>query len=264
MMRVFAQLAGTQIDDQLTTQRTHREAQLRIQTAISGYEVFPVYQPILELVSRRIVGLECLSRFRGEPRRSPDVWFQEAADVGLAIPLELHASKLGLAAFNAVPEDVYLSVNASPSLIEGGHISALGDHWPWSRVLVEITEHAVVNGYERMRTALEPLRERGAKIAVDDAGAGYASFRHILDIRPDVIKLDISLTRNIDTDRHRRALAAAMVRFSQETDIDVIAEGVETDAELAVLRDLGVTKAQGYLLGRPQPLNELVFPPAGV
>lgn len=101
---------------------------------------------------------------------------------------------------------------------------------------------------------LAPLRSRGLRLAVDDAGAGFASFRHILQLKPDIIKLDISITRDIDTQVSRRALAAALIRFAQETGSKIVAEGVETEAELAVLRGLSVDKAQGYLIGRPVPL----------
>lgn len=102
------------------------------------------------------------------------------------------------------------------------------------------------------------MRQRGLKLAVDDAGAGFASFRHILKLKPDVIKLDTSLIRQIDTDTGCRALAAALIRFAEETGSKVVAEGVETEAELQALRELKVTKAQGYLLGRPAPLESLM------
>lgn len=92
-------------------------------------------------------------------------------------------------------------------------------------------------------------------MAVDDAGAGYASFRHILKLKPDVIKLDSSLIRNVDSDTGCRALAAALIRFAEETGCKVVAEGVETQEELTMLRRLEVSKAQGYLLGRPLPLH---------
>jgi EAL domain-containing protein (putative c-di-GMP-specific phosphodiesterase class I) len=105
---------------------------------------------------------------------------------------------------------------------------------------------------------LEPLRKKGLRLAVDDAGAGYASFRHILRLEPDIIKLDMSLTRDIDTDRTRRALAAALIRFAQETGSKIIAEGVETQSELEVLRSLGISMAQGYLISRPVPLAAAV------
>jgi EAL domain-containing protein (putative c-di-GMP-specific phosphodiesterase class I) len=102
---------------------------------------------------------------------------------------------------------------------------------------------------------LRPLRARGLRLAVDDAGAGYASFRHILRLRPDHIKLDMSLTRNIDTDKSKRALALALIEFARETGSELIAEGIETQGELATLRELGVMRGQGYLLGRPAPFS---------
>jgi EAL domain-containing protein (putative c-di-GMP-specific phosphodiesterase class I) len=120
--------------------------------------------------------------------------------------------------------------------------------------VLEITEHVSIAGYTEFKHSLEVLRARGVRIAVDDAGAGYASFRHILNIQPDIIKLDMSLTRNVDSDSGRRALASALIRFAQETGCEIIAEGVETAAELDTLRALGVTRAQGYYLGRPAPL----------
>jgi EAL domain-containing protein (putative c-di-GMP-specific phosphodiesterase class I) len=117
---------------------------------------------------------------------------------------------------------------------------------------------ACVQDYALLAEALEPLRSKGLRLAVDDAGAGYASFRHILKLKPDVIKLDSSLIRNIDSDTGSRALAAALIRFAEETGCKVVAEGVETREELAMLRRLEVNKAQGYLLGRPMPLHARV------
>jgi EAL domain-containing protein (putative c-di-GMP-specific phosphodiesterase class I) len=107
----------------------------------------------------------------------------------------------------------------------------------------------------KVESVLRPLRSDGLRLAVDDAGAGYASFRHILKLAPDIIKLDMSLTRHIDTNRSCRALASALIRFAAETGSTVVAEGVETDAELHALRELGVVKMQGYLLGRPMTIE---------
>jgi EAL domain-containing protein (putative c-di-GMP-specific phosphodiesterase class I) len=256
-MRVFADVAGQQIDTHLSKRRANQATRRKLERAIADKQMYSAYQPIVDLTSRRTIGLECLTRFGGEPRRGPDAWFKEATSVDYAIPFELHACELGLIAFSAIPSDVYLSINASPVVIESGALLQLSEDLPWGRVLVEVTEHAGIDGYERLRQALEPLRRRGAMVAVDDAGAGYASFKHILDLEPDLIKLDISLTRNIDADRNRRALASAMIRFSEETGIDVIAEGIETTAELDVLMSLGVKKGQGYLLGKPTALGDL-------
>lgn len=122
--------------------------------------------------------------------------------------------------------------------------------------MLEVTEHASVSDYSLIAAELAPLRRKGLTLAVDDAGAGFASFRHILKLKPDVIKLDISLIHSIDTDIGCRALAAALIRFAEETGSKVVAEGVETAAELHVLRELGISLAQGYLLGRPLPTGE--------
>ena len=129
------------------------------------------------------------------------------------------------------------------------------------RLVLEITEHAAVDHYEAIAERLKTYRERGLKIAVDDAGAGYASFRHILNLGPNRIKLDMSLTRDIDADPARRALAAALIHFSAETGSTLVAEGVETAAELATLKELGVNKAQGYFLGRPISAAQLLNHP---
>jgi len=126
---------------------------------------------------------------------------------------------------------------------------------PGHRLVLEITEHATVEDYDALRAALRPLRGRGVSVAIDDAGAGYSSLRHILALEPDLIKLDMSLTRNICLDPARKALAAALISFARETGSRIIAEGVETAAELATLQSLGVEKAQGYFLGRPMALN---------
>ena len=124
--------------------------------------------------------------------------------------------------------------------------------------MLEITEHVSVVDYERLLAALAPLRASGVRIAIDDAGAGYASMRHILSIEPDLIKLDMSLTRGIDQDRKRRALASALIAFAHETRVNIVAEGVETAAELQTLCELGVRKVQGYFLARPKTLGDLL------
>jgi EAL domain-containing protein (putative c-di-GMP-specific phosphodiesterase class I) len=120
-----------------------------------------------------------------------------------------------------------------------------------------------VDDYDAVTTAFTDLREMGAQLAVDDTGAGYASFRHLLGLDPSIVKLDMSLTRGIDRDSARRALAAALVSFTRDTDRVLVAEGVETAAELEALRELGVRLVQGYYLGRPQRLADLVSAHAG-
>jgi EAL domain-containing protein (putative c-di-GMP-specific phosphodiesterase class I) len=168
--------------------------------------------------------------------------------------LELLALHKALAQLDAIGPHAYLAVNVSPDTILGDAFQALFAILPLKRLVLEITEHAVIDDYAPLQAMLAPLRERGLRLAVDDAGSGYASMRHILALQPDLIKLDISLIRNIDRDPGRRALAAALILFADQTGSEVVAEGVENERELAVLLELGVQKAQGYLLGYPGAL----------
>jgi PAS domain S-box-containing protein len=228
--------------------------------ALQGDAVRIAFQPIMSLRDGRLVGVEALSRFSvpGE-RRSPEDWFTDAAGVGLGTDLELHALMLALDAARALPNHLYVSVNLSPeTLMSPGVSGALArSPIPPARIVVEITEHSSVEDYDELARALRPLREAGTRIAVDDAGAGYATFRHILALSPEVIKLDRTLIAGIDRDPARRALAAAVVSFAGETGASVTAEGLETGAEFRTVLRLGVDSGQGYLLGRPTALPEL-------
>lgn len=169
--------------------------------------------------------------------------------------LEIAAVRKALAALPQIPEDHYITINVSPGTILGSAFSELLSGVPHERIVLEVTEHISVADYGELLGALRSARENGLRLAVDDAGAGYASLRHILDLRPDFIKLDMSLTRNIDSDPARHALVAAMVGFAAETDSQIVAEGVESLSELRALRQLGIENAQGYLIAEPMPLE---------
>lgn len=146
-------------------------------------------------------------------------------------------------------------MNISPENILDGALNEIFKEGSLKRIMLEITEHAVIEHYDHLSKIIRPFRERGMQVAVDDAGAGYASFRHILNLAPDRIKLDMSLTRDIDSDNSRRALAAAFAKFSEETGTAIVAEGVETASEINTLRQLGVSKVQGFYIGHPVDLN---------
>jgi EAL domain-containing protein (putative c-di-GMP-specific phosphodiesterase class I) len=205
-----------------------------------------------------VAGFECLARFETEPYRSPDQWFAEAEEVGLAEELEIALARKALEALSELPKDILLAVNFSPATIMTESFSKLFATLPLERVVLEVTEHAAVANYTELTARLHPFRLRGLRLAVDDAGAGHSSFRHVLDLRPDTIKLDMSLTRSIDRDRGRQALAGALSMFGRAMGSQIVAEGVESEAELEALRRVGVTKVQGYLTGRPMPLADAV------
>jgi EAL domain-containing protein (putative c-di-GMP-specific phosphodiesterase class I) len=256
MMKAFADILADQIDRERRRVLAQAEQKQRILEVIEAGQPAMVYQPIFDLDTQGMVGVESLARFQVPPQRTPDVWFAEAGTVGLGPTLEARAIRTALQALQRLPNDVYVAVNGSPEFILSGELPPLLREVDLHRVVLEITEHASVSDYDRLLGMLTPLRALGLRIGVDDTGAGYASMRHILSIEPDVLKLDISLTRGIDHDPKRRALASALIAFAREIKSSVIAEGVETAAELRTLRALGVSRAQGYHLARPMPLSD--------
>jgi EAL domain-containing protein (putative c-di-GMP-specific phosphodiesterase class I) len=153
-----------------------------------------------------------------------------------------------------LPSEAYLALNLSPSTIVTGAVTEALAGIDLARIVLEVTEQAPIHDYALFAVALEGLREAGLRLAVDDAGAGFASLRHVLRLAPDVIKLDRTLIEHVDGDRHSRALAVAFVGFAREVGATVLAEGIESEAQLSALLELGVTVGQGYLLGRPLPL----------
>jgi EAL domain-containing protein (putative c-di-GMP-specific phosphodiesterase class I) len=264
LLRVFADLTARIIERMEKQNKSTREAQERVQSVLTRDLLSVVFQPIWKIgrasgagdsSPRTVVGLEALSRFSAQPMRSPDVWFQEANVVGLGCALEQLAARHALDCLHAIPEPLYLSVNMSPEHVLDDALLRVLDDLPISRLILEITEHTAVVAYEELAEKLQPLRARGLLLAIDDAGAGYASFRHILNLKPDRIKLDMSITKNIDADSSRRALAAAFARFAEEIGTTLIAEGVETKEELETLQALGIDGAQGNFLSAALPLE---------
>ncbi len=225
----------------------------RIERVLEDDAIQIAFQPIVSLSTGAMVGVEALARFDVEPYQPPDVWMRDAADVGLSVSLELRALKVALDNIAILPAGLYVSINASPRTIaDPSFLELLLNHeTPLERLVLEITEHESVPDYRPLTNTLGYARSLGLRLAVDDAGSGYASFRHILTLRPDYIKLDRDLTAGIDTDAARRALASAVVMFALELDAVVTAEGVETAGELDTLCSLSVDAAQGYYLARP-------------
>lgn len=234
-----------------------REAEERIRLALEGGVLGMVFQPVANLLDGQVAGLEALARFNTTPPRPPNVWFEEAERVGLQEELELVAAFLALGHLEQMPYDAFLSVNLSPATaLSPAFRDVFGPH-PMDRVVLEVTEHAPVADYGLLKQALRWFRGSGGRLAVDDAGAGFASLRHILALEPDFIKIDISLTRDINRDPGRRALARALISFATDIGAVIIAEGIETQGEVETLQELGVLFGQGYWLGRPGPLDHL-------
>lgn len=257
VMRMFADMAGHQINRELEAHHAADAGRERMAGIVSERKFSLVYQPITRFLDLKPVGFEALTRFSVTPRRPPNQWFDEAAELGMGLELETVVLETTLADAGRLPADCYLSINASPDMILSGKLLSLLSRVSDRQIVLEITEHQPVADYGSLCKALRPLREAGVLLAVDDAGAGYSTMQHILQREPDMIKLDMGLTRGIDAEPARRALATALIYFARETGSTIIAEGIETEAELETLKLLGIDKGQGFLLGRPMTIEAL-------
>lgn len=230
-------------------------SQIQVQDILDNERFSPVYQPIVHLGQECVIGFEGLTRFATDPVQQPLYWFHQAARTGLMETLEVAVLESALENLKHLKPGMFLSFNMSPSTILGGRLDALLHDYPLDNLVLELTEHESVSTYGPLLAQLRPLREAGLKLAIDDAGAGYASFRHVLELEPDIIKLDRTLTRDINVNANSRALITALCGFSRDTDCRLVAEGVETPEELRALKHLGLEAAQGFFFGKPQSVE---------
>lgn len=244
----FADLAGALIGRDVADRTALRRRRAKIASIISQRSFHTVFQPIIDLQDHRAVGFEALTRF--DDGVAPDVRFAEAVHTGLGAELETVTLEVALASAQHLPRRAWLSLNVSPALILSGEPLLTLVAASQRPLVLEVTEHVGIADYDAFRTALAAMGPR-VRLAVDDAGAGFASLRHILELRPAFVKLDRSLITGLEADEARQAMVAGMRYFSRTTGCRLIAEGVETDAELTALRALRITLAQGFLLGRP-------------
>jgi EAL domain-containing protein (putative c-di-GMP-specific phosphodiesterase class I) len=252
-LKVLAEIVADHIDrGQLEGEKRKLEWS-RVRAVLDRDDIDIEFQPVFDLADCRIVSLEALARFWTEPMRSPSAWFAEATEVGLGVELELAAIRSALQRLDDFPPEVALALNVSPTTALDRRFSELLLEVA-DRVVIEITEHAQVDDYDELQRALAPLRQRGAQVAIDDVGAGFANLRHILRLAPDIVKLDLSLTQEISRDPAREALATSLVGFAEGVGASIVAEGISSDEDLSLLRALGVAYGQGFYLARPSSL----------
>jgi EAL domain-containing protein (putative c-di-GMP-specific phosphodiesterase class I) len=197
-----------------------------------------------------LIGFEALSRFNTEKQRSPDAWFNQAARCGRGLALEMAAINAALAGARSRPSGTYLSLNFSPSALGSPKLMSILPR-NMSDIVIEVTEHELAADDAGLEEGLARMRARGARIAVDDAGAGYAGLNQVMRVQPDLIKLDRSLIEGVHSDSAKSALVEFFVMFARRVGAAVCTEGIETLDELRTLINLGVTYGQGFLLGRP-------------
>jgi EAL domain-containing protein (putative c-di-GMP-specific phosphodiesterase class I) len=226
----------------------------RIQRLIRGEGLHVAFQPIVDLASGRVVGAEALARFkdpRGEPMPT-ERCFLDAHAVGLGVELELAVIALALGCQERLPDGRYLALNVSPAVLDHpGLVEELQRHEIGRPLVVELTEHQPVEDYIALGEQLDRLRGLGVRVAVDDVGSGFSSFRHVTRVNPDILKLDRTLVCGIDHDPVRQSLASAIVSFARDVGAVVVSEGIESESELCCLKDLAVSCGQGFHLARP-------------
>src|SRR5215213_4797989 len=246
-------IESRQTIEQITSEE-HTEWLERIREVLRDESIETVFQPVLDLETGEPVAVEALSRFPGDSSLTPDRWFGEAWEVGLGVTLELLAVRRAARALPRLPDGINLSINASPPTVSSdAFLSSLDSA---DRITIELTEHLKIQDYRSFASSLRPMRQAGGQVAIDDFGAGYASLRHILRLRPEWIKLDISLTERIDENPLAHAMASALSSFAKEVGLQVVAEGIETEEELEALSDVGFRYGQGFYFGVPASLDE--------
>ncbi|MCV7174181.1 EAL domain-containing protein [Mycolicibacterium sphagni] len=262
IVKQVAELIGTLIESPGTSASTTAAQREAIRKVVSQRDFEIVFQPVHEVASGKVMGVEALARFPHAPFR-PDAFLAQSALLGLGLELELAILTRVLSMVSQIPDEIFVAVNISPgAALVAPWARLLADVDP-SRIVLELTEHTAVLDYSALDEALEPCRTRGVRIAVDDVGAGFSSFSHVLELTPEFVKIDQSITRNIDVDDARRRLAHAIAELAGQMGATVIAEGVENQGELDAVSAVGITAVQGFYLNRPQPLGH-GFEPASV
>ena len=214
------------------------------------------FQPVCDLKTREVIGYEALARFPDWAVTTPRPWFEQALELGLQQPLELLAATMALEQLARLEKNAFLSVNLAPATAASKEFDELCGTVPADRLVLEITENATVDNYRRFTGAIDHLRSLGVRIALDDAGAADIGMQHLLELRPDIVKIDTAIIHGIADDELLQAVAYGYASLARRAGAISLAEGIETEAELAMLSSLEVETGQGYLLGRPMFLPD--------
>jgi EAL domain-containing protein (putative c-di-GMP-specific phosphodiesterase class I) len=263
LMEVLARAAATVIEPGIMERRRADAIRAQLTEVLNEGGPTVLLQPIVSLSDGRRVGAEALSRFPAEWGKPPDQVFEDAASIGAGLDLELVAFRGAVSHLWTVTG--YVAVNLSPTTLTSPRCLELLGDLPADRILVELSEHDPVEDYDALAEAIGPLRERGVRLAIDDVGAGYSSLRHIVITAPDVIKLDRTIVAGAAHDPVLHTLVRSLAEFGHEAGAAVVAEGIETAEDAAVLRAAGVDYGQGWWFAKAGPPEALadIYPLSG-
>lgn len=232
---------------------SHDSLAAALNRALAGLELY--FQPVISLSQRCVWGYEALLRSQEPALPTPESVLAAAERLAQLVPLGRRVRELAAAAAAELPPRCRLLVNIHPfDLVDPQLLDAqapLSAHAP--QVILEVTERASLHNPVDVERALMTLRTLGYGVAVDDLGAGYAGLLSLLHLRPDVVKLDMQLIRDVDQDSRRQKLVRMVLTGCRELAVDVIVEGVETSKERDALSQLGCDLMQGYFYGHPRP-----------
>lgn len=254
----FADLTAAALGNAIEARYGLMDLRAQLSTVIARRAFHPVFQPIVDIVRTRVVGYEALTRFDDEA--APDARFAAAARVGLGLDLEIVTLESALTAARALPRHQWLAINASPSLVLAGEPLCTLLRGADRRIVLEITEHSAIDDYAAFRSRLAAFGHH-VSVAVDDMGAGYANLRHLVELSPAFVKIDQALIHGVDRDPARQAIVLGMEFYGRASRHRIVAEGIQTDAELRTLVSLGVQLGQGFLLGPPGRVDRWVKHP---
>ena len=249
----FASMAAERIDALVTDAPQRSQTRDRIEGVLGGDAVTIFQQPIHSLKTGQPVGVECLARFPDVNKRGPGAWFDDAETAGLGEQLEMTAVRGALEISDSVPDGFVAFVKAPARIVLNGEMRAALATMDAANVIITLTQYLGETAHEELATQLEAIRPR-ARTAVDRVGIQYESLKMIAAIKPDYVKLDMALTRGIAIDAAARTMVAAIVSLTRSFGGNVVAEGIETEAEAAAMADLGVDYGQGYHFARPLPM----------
>ena len=236
--------------------QAHSESPLDVERVLSDRSLRVAFQPVCNLQSREVIGYEALARFPRPAHATPRQWFDQASHLGLLQDLELLAATTAIEQLAQLPEGAFLAVNVSPATAASTQFGELAAKIPPELLVLDIAENDSVDNYHLFVEVIDHLRSLGVRIALDDAGAADVSLQHLLGVRPDIVKIDTTVIHGIAEDELRQAVACAYASLAKRAGAISLAEGIETEAELAMLLSLEVETGQGYLLGRPAFLED--------
>jgi len=257
---LFARVEAVLRRNQPFEERVKDKAQAikEVKRVIKGGLITPYFQPVFYLKPRRLLGREALSRPPAEGYfGNPEVLFDTAFHLGMLFDLETMCHKKALLKLGKKAQENLTFFNVSPYLIQDAKFKRFSlfykNYAEASNVVLELTERTSINNFAGFLKTIKFFTEEGFKISIDDIGSGYAALDLIVEIKPDFVKIDRHLIKDIQDNPVKQNLLKAIINFCGQSEITSIAEGIEKEEELKVLIDYGIDAGQGYFLARPSP-----------